>query len=115
KQEQHVRSNWMEIRNPNIEIRNKSKIRISKAQNETPFVWVIRIWHFEFVSDFDIRISDFPRAAANDDYDGVGPFLDRSIRAAVPRRPRFTPAPRTRAAAPSAAWPTTWKWPGSRT
>ena len=48
-------------RNPNIEIRNKSeignrfKIRMIKARDVLNFL----ILSFEFVSDFDIRISDF--------------------------------------------------------
>ena len=46
-----------EIRNTNIEIRNKSEIQRQKIQNKRGF----RHLNFllEFVSDFDIRISDF--------------------------------------------------------
>src|SRR5262245_16225870 len=41
------------IRNPNIEIRNKSEYQNQKTQSGFSFL------NFEFVSDFDIRISDF--------------------------------------------------------
>jgi len=44
------------IRNPNVEIRNNFKAR--KPKNEKPLVR-ISCSRFEFVSDFDIRISDF--------------------------------------------------------
>jgi len=38
------------IRNPNIEIRNKSKIRITECSKENVSIFVFGI--FEFVSDF---------------------------------------------------------------
>src|SRR5436190_17191556 len=45
-----------QIRNPNLEIRNKSESH--KFEIRILTVWSIRISDFEFVSDFDIRISD---------------------------------------------------------
>jgi hypothetical protein len=49
-----------EIRNPNLEIRNKFEIRSTKhrAHPATDRLLSIHIWDFEFVSDFEIRISD---------------------------------------------------------
>jgi len=49
--------------NPKPEIRNPKQIPMTKIQNSKQFfnsVWDIGIWNFGFVSDFDIRISDFP-------------------------------------------------------
>jgi hypothetical protein len=57
--ESHGAPLQIEIRNPNIEIRNKFKIRNAKAQNEKLRVLGIWIWFFEIVSDFEFRISDF--------------------------------------------------------
>jgi len=47
----------IKIRNPKIEIRNKFEIQITKYK--TCAVMSIWIWDFEFVSDFDFRISGF--------------------------------------------------------
>ena len=49
-----------EIRNPNIEIRKKSKTRNPKARNEPAGeVLDFAFLKFEFVSNFDLRISEF--------------------------------------------------------
>jgi hypothetical protein len=49
----------VEIRNANLEIRNKHEIRRKKTQDQNSPVSVIRILDFEFASDFEIRISSF--------------------------------------------------------
>src|SRR5262245_2774369 len=49
-----------QIRNPNLEIRNKFKIPMFKISKPAPF----RISNFEFVSDFEIRISNLPALLA---------------------------------------------------
>jgi len=49
--------------NPKHEIRNPKQIPMTKIQNSKQFfdsVWDIRILNFRFVSDFELRISDFP-------------------------------------------------------
>jgi hypothetical protein len=45
-----------EIRNPNVEIRNKLEIRTRKPET---LASSFSAWGFGFVSDFEIRISDF--------------------------------------------------------
>src|SRR5438067_1329700 len=60
----------MQIRNPKLEIRNKPEIRNSKSETNPKtsiteprvFFWSFWISDFEFVSDFEIRVSDFPRS-----------------------------------------------------
>jgi len=44
----------MKIRNPKHEIRNKSKMQISNIQN------VFEFSKFDIISNFDIRILNFP-------------------------------------------------------
>jgi hypothetical protein len=54
--------NRKKTRNPNLEIRNKHeapKSQNSKQSRAGGSVSVIRASNFEFVSDFEIRISDF--------------------------------------------------------
>jgi len=49
--------------NPKSEARNPKQISMTKTQNSKRFfdnVWNIWILDFEIVSDFDIRISNFP-------------------------------------------------------
>jgi hypothetical protein len=53
----------VEIRSTKSEIRNNIKIQIFKIQNQYPsrrffLFWALIFWSFEFVSNFDIRISD---------------------------------------------------------
>jgi len=47
--------------NPNIEKRNPKQIRSRKLETEQHAVMVVSVWssNFEFVSDFEIRISGF--------------------------------------------------------
>ena len=54
-----------QIRNPNFEIRNKFEIRISKCGNVEQCYLRLQHWDFGFVSDFEIRISDFELAACD--------------------------------------------------
>jgi hypothetical protein len=52
--------NTPEIRNPKIEIRNKSEIQKANVQNAlVPNLLDISYLKFEFVSDFGFRVSDF--------------------------------------------------------
>jgi len=56
----------MKIRSTKSEIRNNIKIQMFKIQNENSrahwhrffLFWSLIFWSFEFVSNFDIRISD---------------------------------------------------------
>ena len=59
-----------EIRNPNLEIRNKHKLPKFKCSKRLARAWSLRrsclefrIWDFEFVSDFAIRILNFAHPA----------------------------------------------------
>jgi hypothetical protein len=45
----------VEIRNPNLEIRNKSKAQMSKSQNKNR----VPVWDFGFRALDSFRISDF--------------------------------------------------------
>ncbi len=66
--------------NPKSEYRNPKQIRISKSKagRTTKRFWYL---DFGFVSDFDIRISDFLGGVS--DFPGRGPWI-----AAIPMRPR---------------------------
>jgi len=53
----------VKIRSTKPEIRNNIKIQIFKIQNKYPtrlffLFWTLKFMSFEFVSNFDIRISD---------------------------------------------------------
>jgi len=47
----------------NFEIRNKSEYQETKFKTADVSAWIIRISEFEFVSNFEIGISDFLRTA----------------------------------------------------
>jgi len=47
-----------EIRNPKLEIRNKSEAQNKKTRNR---LFSFSASDFGFVSDFEFRISDFPK------------------------------------------------------
>jgi len=62
-----------ETRNTNIEIRNKSEIQNLNVPNGSfdivsGFEIILIIWSFEFVSDFDIRISDWHNLFLRDNF-----------------------------------------------
>src|SRR3954467_5928097 len=57
-----IRSAQREVRNPKFEIQNKSEIQMWKIQMKARASWLFgfRVCSFEFVLDFELRISDFP-------------------------------------------------------
>jgi hypothetical protein len=57
------------MKNPKPEIRNPKQIPMTKYQHPKRSlaggVWSIRVLNFEFVSDFELGIGDFPRGVVS--------------------------------------------------
>jgi hypothetical protein len=76
-------SRCAEIRNPNVEIRNKSeggkKYELENNTKPLAFHLFSLFLYFPFVSDFDIRISDFPRMQSKFTQQELEGYLEESL------------------------------------